>query len=291
MTVTTERDGTPPPPTGPYDAPPPLEDARPSRRTRVWRALWPPLAAAFLAILVWQLVFWSGWKEPFVLPSPWTVAQDLWSELRAGNYTEPLARTMTRALVGFALATVIGTLLGLAVSRWRTLRAAVGSLITGLQTMPSIAWFPLAIILFGLTEEAILFVVVLGAAPSIANGIISGVDDLPPSYLRAAKVLGARGVDLYRFVVIPAALPTYLAGLKQGWAFSWRSLMAGELLGVIPGALGLGQLLQIDREFSDYAGVISTMLVILVIGMVVDGIFAVVTNGVRRRRGLGALRL
>ena len=226
-----------------------------------------------------------------MLPSPWTVAQDLWAGLSSGEYNEPLVRTSVRAIVGFGVATVIGTLLGLAVSRWRTLRAAVGSLITGLQTMPSIAWFPLAIILFGLTEQAILFVVVLGAAPSIANGIISGVDDLPPSYLRAAKVLGARGVDLYRFVVVPAALPTYLAGLKQGWAFSWRSLMAGELLGVIPGALGLGQLLQIDREFSDYAGVISTMIVILVIGMVVDGIFAYVTNGVRRRRGLGALRL
>jgi NitT/TauT family transport system permease protein len=278
-------------PAGPHDIPPPLEDARPSLRTRIWRATWPPLAAAGLAIGIWQVVVWSGWKPEYVLPPPLTVFQDLAEGFAAGDFTEPIARTLGRAAVGFAIAMVIGTLLGLAVSRWRTLRAAFGSLITGLQTMPSIAWFPLAILLFGLSERAILFVVVLGAAPSIANGIISGVDDLQPSLLRAAKVLGARGVDLYRLIVVPAALPTYLAGLKQGWAFSWRSLMAGELLGVIPGSLGLGQLLQIEREFADASGVIGAMIVILVIGMVVDGIFAWVTNGVRRRRGLGALRL
>lgn len=291
MTVTADRDGGLPAPAAPLDVPSPPEDDRPALRVRLWNVLWPPLAAMALALTIWQLVYWSGWKDAFLLPSPWTVAQDLWSGLTAGDYTEPIARTLSRATIGFTVAVILGTALGLAVSRFRPLRAAVGSLITGLQTMPSIAWFPLAIILFQLSEEAILFVVVLGAAPSIANGIISGVDDLPPSYLRAAKVLGARGLALYRLVVVPAALPTYLAGLKQGWAFAWRSLMAGELLGVVPGAGSLGQVLQVDREFADYAGAISTMIIILVIGMVVDGIFAVITNGVRRRRGLGALRL
>ena len=115
-------------------------------------------------------------------------------------------------------------------SRSRVLRAAVGSLITGLQTMPSIAWFPLAILLFKLTEAAIMFVVVLGAAPSIANGLISGVDHVPPIMLRAGRVLGAKGISAYRHVMLPAALPSFIAGLKQGWAFAWRSLMAGELL-------------------------------------------------------------
>ena len=121
------------------------------------------------------------------------------------------------------------------------MRLAVGSLIAGLQTMPSIAWFPLAILFFGLTENAILFVVVLGAAPSIAAGVITGIDEVPPPLLRAGQMLGARGIDRYRYIVLPAAMPAYLAGLKQGWAFSWRSLLAGELLVPIGGASSLGE--------------------------------------------------
>ena len=120
----------------------------------------------------------------------------------------------------------------------QVLRAAIGSMITGLQTMPSVAWVPLAIILFKLTENAIFFVVVLGAAPSIANGIIDGIDHVPPILLRAGRVLGARGCHSLRHVVIPAALPSVVGGLKQGWAFAWRSLMAGELITQFPGNSG-----------------------------------------------------
>jgi NitT/TauT family transport system permease protein len=157
--------------------------------------------------------------------------------------------------------------------------------------MPSIAWFPLAILLFGLTEQAIFFVVVLGAAPSIANGLISGIDDLPPQLLRAGHVLGARGPRLYLHVVMPAALPAYLAGLKQGWAFAWRSLMAGELLVVIASQRSLGADLHFAQEFANAPRMIAIMIVVLIIGLVVDVIFNVATNGVRRRRGLGAQRL
>ena len=113
-------------------------------------------------------------------------------------------------------------------SRVRPLRAAVGSLLTGLQTMPSIAWFPFAIILFGLTTQAIMFVIVLGAAPSVANGLIAGVDYTSPLLLKAGHMMGLRRLSLYRHVIIPASLPAFVAGLKQGWAFAWRSLMAGE---------------------------------------------------------------
>jgi NitT/TauT family transport system permease protein len=180
---------------------------------------------------------------------------------------------------------------GLAVAQIRVLRVAIGSLITGLQTMPSIAWFPLTILLFGFTEQAIIFVVVLGAAPSIANGLISGIDDLSPQLLRAARVLGARGATLYTSIVMPAALPAYLAGLKQGWAFAWRSLMAGELLVIIAQRPSLGADLHFAREFADAPRLIAVMIMILIIGMVVDGIFSAIANGVRRRRGLGALRL
>jgi NitT/TauT family transport system permease protein len=152
--------------------------------------------------------------------------------------------------------------------------------------MPSIAWFPLSILIFGLTEQSILFVVVLGAAPSIANGIISGIDGVPPMYQRLGANLGAGNVAMYRDFVIPAAMPGVIAGLKQGWAFSWRSLMAGELLVIIPGTQSIGTRLSFAREFSDSEGLIATMIVILVIGLLVDAIFGRIERGVLRRRGL-----
>ena len=140
--------------------------------------------------------------------------------------------------------------------------------------------------MFSYTERAITFVVVLGAAPSVANGIIAGVDHVPPPLLRVARTLGAHGFGLYRHVVLPAALPTYVSGLKQGWAFAWRSLMAGELLVIIAHRPSLGVLLDFDRQNSDAASMIAIMIVILVIGMVVDIAFNAVDRGLRRRRGL-----
>jgi NitT/TauT family transport system permease protein len=165
----------------------------------------------------------------------------------------------------------------------------LGSLITGQQTMPSIAWFPLAILLFKLSEQAILFVVVIGAAPAIANGVISGIDHIPPLWLRAGRVLGARGVAAYRHVILPAALPAFVAGLKQGWAFAWRSLMAGELLVVIANQPSLGVRLQFERDFADATGLLAVMALILVIGIVVDAAgFSALERRLRRRRGLEA---
>ena len=172
-------------------------------------------------------------------------------------------------------------------SRFAVLRAAVGSLITGLQTMPSIAWFPLAILLFKLTEEAIMFVVVLGAAPSIANGLIHGIDHIPP-------VLAARRPGAGRHGASPSTAtsscrprcPSFVAGLKQGWAFAWRSLMAGELLVVIANKASLGQLLQVNRELADAQGLLATMLVILIIGIVLDAVvFGTLERRIREKRG------
>src|ERR671911_211738 len=191
------------------------------------------------------------------------------------------------AVVGFALAIVIGTIVGSLVARIRPLRAAVGSLITGLQTMPSIAWFPLAILIFKLSEQAILFVVVLGAAPSIANGLIAGADTIPPTLLRAGRVLGARGLAAYRYVILPASLPSFVGGLKQGWAFAWRSLMAGELLVVLRGKESVGFLLNQNCEVNNSSGLLATMIVILVIGIVVDSVlFGTLERAIRRRWGL-----
>ena len=258
---------------------------------RIWRRAWPLLAAIALALAIWQLVYLSGWRPAYVFPGPVTVGQQLLEMLGGAELYQSIGTTMQRAVLGFSTAVATGTILGVAVARSRILRAAVGSLITGLQTMPSIAWFPLAILLFGLSEQAIFFVVVLGAAPSIANGVISGIDDLPPALLRAARVLGARGLRLYASIVMPAAFPAYLSGLTQGWAFAWRSLMAGEILVIIGRQSSLGADLHFAREFSDAPRLMAVMIVILIIGMVVDSIFNAVANGVRSRRGLGALRL
>ena len=148
-------------------------------------------------------------------PSPVDVLERLWQDLGTVKLWNAIAITLRRGITGFALAIVIGVALGLLIARFQILRAAIGSLITGLQTMPSIAWFPLAILLFKLSEQAITFVVILGAAPSIANGLIHGVDHIPPVLRRAGRVLGARGLDEYRYVVLPAAMPSFVAGLKR----------------------------------------------------------------------------
>jgi NitT/TauT family transport system permease protein len=193
---------------------------------------------------------------------------------------------MLRAVTGFALAVLIGTVVGAAVSRFTPLRAAIGSLITGLQTMPSIMWFPLAILLFQISESAIMFVVVIGAAPSVANGLISGIDYVPRTWLRVGQVLGMKGFAKYRYLILPASLPSFISGLKQGWAFSWRSLMAGELLVIVPGALSIGVRMQQARDLSESSLVISFIIVVLVIGILIDVLFNAADNALRRRWGL-----
>ncbi|QXJ24382.1 ABC transporter permease [Actinomadura graeca] len=259
-----------------------------SRRVlqRVWSATWPMVSAILIAIAAWQIVVWSGWKEPWVLPGPADTLPVFKDQITSSRFWDAVALTMQRALVGFALAVAIGVLIGALVSQFRVLRRAFGSLITGLQTMPSIAWFPLAILLFQLSESAILFVVVLGAAPSIANGLIAGVDYTPPILLRAGKVMGLRGLNLYRHLIMPASLPSFVAGLKQGWAFAWRSLMAGELLVIIGDTTSLGVLLSQARELNNTADMISYMIVILIIGILIDQLFGFVDRSIRTRWGV-----
>lgn len=254
---------------------------------RAWSALWPKLAAIGVVLLIWQTAVWLELKPSFVLPGPADVFGELWAQLGTAALWRAVGYTMRRAVLGFAISLAIGGAIGIAVTRSRLLRSAIGSLITGLQTMPSIAWFPLAILLFKLSEQAIMFVVVLGAAPSIANGIIAGVDSVPPILRRLGISMGTTTPQLYRDFVIPAAMPTVLTGLKQGWAFSWRSLMAGELLVIIPGTQSLGTRLQFAREFSDAEGLMATMVVILAIGILVDSlVFGKLERAVLTRRGL-----
>ncbi|HVQ86946.1 MAG TPA: ABC transporter permease [Actinomycetes bacterium] len=257
-----------------------------ARATTVWAWTWPKLLAIGIVIGIWQFLYVIEWRPPFVFPSPSTVFSTLWDMMQTQQFWESVATTLRRAATGYMTALIIGTVVGIAVSRVRTLRLGVGSLITGLQTMPSIVWFPFAILVFAGSEKAIYFVVVLGAAPSIANGIISGIDHVPPSFVRLGRVMGANGFSLYRHVIIPAAMPTYVAGLSQGWAFAWRSLMAGELLVLVLGVHSIGATLEFGRQLSQMNVVMAMMIVILVIGMLADTVFSSLSRNLRRRRGL-----
>jgi NitT/TauT family transport system permease protein len=257
---------------------------KPNPLARIWSSLWPKLLAVAFFLGVWQVVVWSGWKPDYILPPPGPVFRSFFDNY--DQIMQGLRNTMERALIGFSLALVIGVVVGALVSQSRVLRAGVGSMITGIQTMPSIAWFPLAVVLFQLSDGAIYFVVVLGAAPSIANGIIGGVDHIQPVLLRAGRVLGATGLANLRYVVLPAALPAFVAGLKQGWAFAWRSLLAGELLVLVAGKQTLGGLLDANRQLSDYEGLLAVMIAIFIVGLVIDSIFGIFDRAIRRRYGL-----
>jgi NitT/TauT family transport system permease protein len=267
------------------EQPQPGASAGDSLANRAWKGTWPKLAAIALVLAIWELIALSGWKK-LIFPAPGPTLANLWDQLGTGLLWHAMSTTLYRALIGFLLALVVGSVVGALVSRIGPLRAAVGSLLTGLQTMPSIAWFPFAIILFGLTTQAIMFVIILGAAPSIANGLIAGIDYTPPLLLKAGHMMGLRRLSLYRHLILPASLPSFVAGLKQGWAFAWRSLMAGELLVVIANQPSLGVLLQTDQDQADLASATAIMIVILVIGIVVDSAFSAADRSLRRRWGL-----
>ena len=248
----------------------------------------PPLVAFALVLLVWQILIWMEIKPRYTFPSPgdvWSTMVEQWQE---GTLQEAIWLSLSRGALGFLASVAIGTPLGLLVARIKPLRTALAPLLSGLQSLPSVAWVPAGILWFGLSPATIYFVVLLGAVPSIANGTISGIDQVPPIYLRVGRVLGARGLKAARYVVMPAALPGYVGGLKQGWAFAWRSLMAAELITQSPRlGTGLGQLLDTGRQLFDVSLVFAMIISILVVGVAVDRIvFSPVERGVLRRRGL-----
>jgi len=238
--------------------------------------------AALLA--VWQGLAWSGLWAEYIFPSPLRVAQTLARGFQNGTFIVGIVTSMRRLVIGFGISASIGILSGLAIGRSKLLDETVGSIVLGLQTLPSICWLPLALLWFGLSETAMLFVVVMGALLAITTATEAGVKNTPPLYLRAARNLGARGWKMYALVIFPAALPEIITGMKLGWSFAWRSLMAAELLYV---SLGLGYLLMMGRELNDMSQVIAVMLVIIAIGLIVDRlIFAPIETRVRTRWGL-----
>ena len=261
---------------------------RPGAGQRFVRTVLPPVV--FLAALVgiWQLAYVAEVKPSYALPSPADVFDVFWSSLTDGSAFEAVWTSLRRGGVGFAMSLVIGTALGLAMwwSRW--LRAAVGPIVSGLQSLPSVAWVPAAIIWFGLSNAAIYTVVLLGAVPSIANGLLGGLKQVPPLFDRVGRVLGLSTLGRTRHVLLPAALPGYLGGLRQGWAFAWRSLMAAELITYSPQlGQGLGQLLNVGRELSQMSLVITSIALILAVGIAIELlVFAPIERRVLTRRGL-----
>ncbi|MFJ3434629.1 ABC transporter permease [Streptomyces cyaneofuscatus] len=267
-------------------------DAVQIRRTPVREVLQskvlPPVVAVALVLIVWELLVRAQVTEVYKLPPPsavWDSATDMWLK---GTLLEVVWTSVSRGLLGFLLAVAIGTPLGLLVARVRLIRAAIGPILSGLQSLPSVAWVAPAVIWLGLNDSMMYAVILLGAVPSIANGLVSGVDQVPPLFLRAGRTLGATGIRGTWHIVLPAALPGYLAGLKQGWAFSWRSLMAAEIIASSPElGLGLGQLLENGRSNFDMPGVFLSILLILFVGIAIDLlIFSPLERWVLRSRGL-----
>ena len=237
-----------------------------------------------LLLLAWQEIANLQLWPSYVLPGPLTVLGALAGGIQSGQYIQGALVSLGRLAIGYAISLLAGGLLGLLIGRFRWLEETLGSLILGLQALPSVCWLPLAIVWFGLTEQAILFVVVMGALFSITLGVVNGIRNSPPIYLKAARTLGTRGSALYTQVILPAAFPAVLAGLKQGWTFAWRSLMAAELLYY---TLSLGQLLNTGRDLNDASQVMAVMIVIIVIGVAIDTlIFSTIERQLRERWGL-----
>ena len=250
----------------------------------------PPVTAIVLVLVVWQLAVWGKAADPTKLPSPHAVWEELVARWNAGDLFSIIWTSVERGLLGFLAALAIGTPLGLVVARVPFVRAAIGPILSGLQSLPSVAWVPAAVIWLGIQDSAMYAVILLGAVPSIANGLVSGIDQVPPLYLRAGRTIGATGLRGAWFILLPASLPGYVAGLKQGWAFSWRSLMAAELIASSPDlGVGLGRYLENMREGSDMAGVFLGILLILFVGIAIDQIiFSPLERYVLRSRGLNA---
>lgn len=237
-----------------------------------------------LLIVIWQLLFNSGVWQDFILPSPLEVSNSMVTGFQGNFYLQSILASLGRLGIGYSISLALGLLLGLLIGRFNILKETVGSLVLGLQGLPSICWLPLAVLWFGLNDQAIIFVVIMGALFSITLGVDSGVRNTSPVYLKAARNLGTRGISLYSQVIFPAAFPTILNGLKQGWSFAWRSLMAGELL---YNTVSLGNLLETGRDLLDSAQVISVMLLIIIIGVAIDTlIFGPLERMTRARWGL-----
>lgn len=255
---------------------------------RVLGRVAPPVVALAAIVAVWQALWAAAFWPEYQLPAPLAVWEQIWSRVLNGEIAEFLWTSVHRAVIGFAVAVLVAIPLGLLIANFSLVRRGIGPIVSGLQSLPSVAWVPAAVLWFGLTDASIYFVVLLGAVPSIANGLVSGMDQIPPILPRVGKVLGAGRLASAQHILLPAALPGFLGGLKQGWAFSWRSLMAAELIATSPqlGA-GLGQFLHNGMSLSDMSMVMAAIILILFVGIGIELlVFRPLERAVLRSRGL-----
>jgi len=233
---------------------------------------------------VWLLLAKLKVWPPYVFPTPQGVVESLWAGFADHSFWIAIGVSMKRMLLGYSLSVVLGMVLGLGVASNKFLEQTMGGLLVSLQSLPSICWLPLAVLWFGLTEKAILFVVVMGSLLSVTIAMETGRQQMPKIYGMAGRNLGARGFQLFWHVLLPASLPYIVSGLKQGWAFAWRSLISGEMIFV---SLGLGQMLMMGRDLNDMSLVIAVMILIVAIGYIVDGlVFRTIERRLQQKWGL-----
>jgi NitT/TauT family transport system permease protein len=250
------------------------------------------IATVFFVALValWQAATMIGGWSPVLLPSPQSVAEYLWGALNDGSLLEAAAVTLKRLLIGYAIGVAIGLPLGLLTSTSEYFQDTIGALALGFQTLPSVCWIPLALLWFGQTESAMLFVVIMGTVGSVVIATSTGARSIPPIFVRVARTMGSEGLDKWIRVILPASLPFLVSGMKQGWAFAWRSLMAAEIYVTILTGFGLGHLLHYGRELSALDQVVGIMLIIVVIGLAADKIlFSPWERFMHRRWGTGRI--
>jgi NitT/TauT family transport system permease protein len=233
------------------------------------------LATTFFALLVlaWHAIsMMLPGRQRLLFPPPLTVAEYIRQGLANGDIVHALWVTTRRLLVGYFAGLMIGIPLGIVTARFRWASDTIGVLGLGLQTLPSVCWVPLALLWFGQSEGAMLFVVIMGTLWSVQIAVDNGVRSVPPLFARAARTMGSKGLHTWWYVIIPASLPFIVSGVKQGWAFAWRSLMAAEISVTILTGFGLGQLLHYGRDMNAMDQVIGVMLVIVMIGLLADKI-------------------
>jgi NitT/TauT family transport system permease protein len=236
-------------------------------------------------LIIWQIVYSLEIWPPVSLPSPAMVAQSFADLVSDGTLIESIAVSLWRLFIGFVMSVVIGGCVGLVMVRFKQFGKTMSSFALGLQSFPSIAWVPFAILLIGFNDLGILFVIVMNSVFSIMNSTYGGIRNIPPIYIHAARNMGASGFLLFRHVMIPAAAPSLIMGLRQTWSFAWHALIGAEML--ITTGLGLGYILSIGREFSNMSQIIATMIVIFVIGLLFDRfVFSKLEEKVRQKWGL-----
>ncbi|MCH7757766.1 MAG: ABC transporter permease [Thaumarchaeota archaeon] len=237
-----------------------------------------------ILVIIWQVISMSDILPSNVFPSPYEVGEVLMYSAADGSLFFGIGTTLMRLVVGLTIAIAIGVVLGIFMARVETVNQTIGSLVLGLQSIPSIAWVPLALLWFGLNDVGIIFVTAIGAVFAVTINTYTGVKNIDPHYVEAARNMGAKGTQLITNVLIPAAFPYMISGFKQGWAFAWRGVIGAEMLFSF---LGLGFLLNVGRQLNDVSQVIAIMVVIMIIGMAVDGfIFKKIENKVMSRWGL-----